>query len=140
MIVHFFVILRNLHALSMGAVPIYNLTNSVLFPFLTFLSNACYLLSFLILAIQTAGRSYLMVALICLSVMFNDVEHLFTCLLVMCVTSSKILIQVFFPFLNWILWFFFNWFIWCLYMYCILTWYFTCKYLPPLSSLSFRCW
>ena len=91
MVVHcFFIFLRNLHTLFLIAVPVYILTNSVLsFPFSPFSENLLFVV-FLMIAILTGGRSFLMVALICLSVMFNDVQHLFTCLLVMCVTSSKI--------------------------------------------------
>ena len=74
MVVHcFFIFLRNLHTLFLIAVPVYILTNSVLsFPFSPFSENLLFVV-FLMIAILTGGRSFLMVALICLSVMFNDV-------------------------------------------------------------------
>ena len=84
-----FSFLRNLHTVFQSGY-----TNSVQgFPFLHILANICYLCVFcfvlfcfvLTIAILTGVRWYLIVVLTCISLMISDVEHLFTCLLAICV-------------------------------------------------------
>ena len=52
---------------------------------------------FLIIAILVGMKCYYIVVLLCISLMTNDVEHLFTCLLSMCLYTffDKVSIQIF---------------------------------------------
>ena len=75
--------------ISTVAVPIYISTNSAQsFPFLYILSNTCSLVCFMT-AILTGVRWCLIVILTCISLITSDVEHLFTYLLAISLSSLK---------------------------------------------------
>ena len=86
-------------------VPIYIPTNRARVPF-SLHPHQHFFVVFLLIAAQRSIRWYLMVALTWISLMISNLEYLFMCLLVICM-SWKMSIQILCPFENLVLEFFF---------------------------------